>query len=79
VKVSSSTLSRGLHRQASTTWSLRRQPRLPVDAIALGKSGTALLISGTRLSHVWLPPLPSHGTAAARSWQGQTVASAQWW
>jgi hypothetical protein len=74
VKVSSSTVSRGWPRQASTTWSLRRQPRLPVDAIARGASGTALLISGTRLSQVWLPPLPPHVTAAARAWAHGMVA-----
>jgi type IV secretion system protein VirD4 len=74
-KVSSSTVSRGLHRQASTTWSLRRQPLLPVDAIARGKPGTALLISGTRLSHVWLPPLPRNVATAAGAWRGQTVVS----
>jgi type IV secretory pathway TraG/TraD family ATPase VirD4 len=65
VKVSSSTVSRGRHRQASTTWSLRRQPRLPVDAIARGRPGTALLISGSWLSQVWLPPLPQHITSTA--------------
>jgi type IV secretory pathway TraG/TraD family ATPase VirD4 len=73
VKVSSSTVSRGRRRQSSTTWSLRRQPRLPVDAIARGKPGTALLISGTRLSQVWLPPLPSHVTAGAGAWATSAV------
>jgi type IV secretory pathway TraG/TraD family ATPase VirD4 len=68
VKMSSSTVSRGWHRQASTTWSLRRQPRLPVDAIARGKLGSAILISGTRLSQVWLPLLPSHVGTAVRAW-----------
>jgi type IV secretory pathway TraG/TraD family ATPase VirD4 len=61
VPIRSNTVSHGFRqkRQASTTWSVRRQPRLPVDAIARGKPGTALLISGTWLSQVWLPPLPS--------------------
>jgi type IV secretion system protein VirD4 len=67
VKVSSGTVSRGRHRQVSTSWSLRRQPRLPVDVIARGKPGTALLVSGTRLSQIWLPPLPSHFSAASSS------------
>ena len=58
VNVRSNTVSRGFRqRQSSTTWSVRRQPRLPVDAIARGNPGTALLISGTFLTRVWLPPL----------------------
>ena len=44
--------------QRSTTWSPRRQPRLPVDAVAHGAAGTALLKAGAWLSQVWLPPLP---------------------
>jgi len=28
----------------------------------------ALLISGTRLGQVWLPPLPFHVTLAAQAW-----------
>jgi type IV secretory pathway TraG/TraD family ATPase VirD4 len=69
VPTSSRTVGRVLwQRQATTTWSLRRQPLLPVDAVARGKPGTALLISGTRLGHVWLPPLPSHVTLAAEAW-----------
>ena len=71
VNVRSSTVSRGWgRRQSSTTWSPRRQPRLPVDAIARGVPGTALLISGTRLAQVWLPPLPADVTLAARAWAG---------
>ncbi|MGD0808296.1 MAG: hypothetical protein ABSA91_01095 [Acidimicrobiales bacterium] len=68
MEVSSRTVSRGWHKQASTTWSPRRQPRLPVDVVARGKPGTALLISGTRLSQVWLPPLPAHATDTAPAW-----------
>ena len=45
---------------------LQRQPRLPVDAIARGTPGTALLISGTRLFRVWLPSVPSHVGSAAQ-------------
>jgi type IV secretion system protein VirD4 len=67
VKVSSGTVSRGRHRQTSTTWTLRRQPRLPLDAVARGRQGTALLISGTRLSQVWLPPLPLHVVTSAQA------------
>jgi hypothetical protein len=60
VNLRSSTISRGFRqRQATTTWSVRRQPRLPVDAIARGKPGTALLITSAFLSRVWLPPLPA--------------------
>ena len=47
-----------LRRHASTTWSTRRQPRLPVDAIARGYPGAALLVSGTAMARVWLPQLP---------------------
>ncbi|HMK97423.1 MAG TPA: type IV secretory system conjugative DNA transfer family protein [Acidimicrobiales bacterium] len=69
VPISSKSISEVLwERQATTTWSWRRQPRLPVDAIARGKPGTALLISGTRLGQVWLPPLPSNVTLAAQPW-----------
>ncbi len=61
VNVRSNTVSRGFRqRQSSTTWSVRRQPRLPVDVIARGTPGTALLISGTFLTRVRLPPLPPH-------------------
>lgn len=60
VKIRSSTVSHAFLRgQSSTTWSVRLQPRLPVDAVAHGQAGTALLISGTRLGRVWLPPLPA--------------------
>jgi type IV secretory pathway TraG/TraD family ATPase VirD4 len=66
VRVSSSTITRGLvPKQSSTTWSVRRQPSLPVYAVARGSPGTALLICGTALARVWLPPLPSGVTAAA--------------
>jgi len=59
VTVRSTTVDRGLlPKHASTNWSLRRQPRMPVDAVARGRAGTALLISGTHLVQVWLPPLP---------------------
>jgi type IV secretory pathway TraG/TraD family ATPase VirD4 len=65
VTVRSTTVDRGfLPKHASTNWSLRRQPRLPVDAVARGRAGTALLISGTHLGQVWLPPLPRTETAA---------------
>lgn len=60
VPIRSNTVSRGFRqRQSSTTWSVR-QPRLPVDAIARGTPGAALLISGTYLTRVWLPALPPH-------------------
>jgi type IV secretory pathway TraG/TraD family ATPase VirD4 len=66
VNVRSNTVSRGFRqRQSSTTWSLRRQPRLPVDAIARGRPGTALLISGTFLTRVWLPALPSRSLSGS--------------
>jgi type IV secretory pathway TraG/TraD family ATPase VirD4 len=66
VTVRSNTASRGSRqRQSSTTWSLRRQPRLPVDAIARGRPGAALLISGTFMTRVWLPPLPAHPLSGA--------------
>jgi type IV secretory pathway TraG/TraD family ATPase VirD4 len=59
VTVRSTTVDRGfLPKHATTNWSLRRQPRLPVDTVARGKPDTALLISGTCLSSVWLPPPP---------------------
>jgi type IV secretory pathway TraG/TraD family ATPase VirD4 len=65
VSVRSNSVSRGFRqRQSSTTWSLRRQPRLPVDAIAQARAGTALLISGTFIARVWLPPLPPHAVSA---------------
>jgi type IV secretory pathway TraG/TraD family ATPase VirD4 len=67
VNVSSNTVTRGWHKQASTTWSVRRQPRLPVDFIAQGNAGAALLIRGTRLSQIWLPPLPSYVTTGAEA------------
>jgi type IV secretory pathway TraG/TraD family ATPase VirD4 len=41
--------------QRSTTWTTRRQPRLPPDAIATSPRGTATLIVGTYLSRVVLP------------------------
>ena len=63
VNVRSNTISRGFRqRQSSTTWSVRRQPRLPVDAIARGKPGTALLISGTFLRSL-APTVASAGAA----------------
>jgi type IV secretory pathway TraG/TraD family ATPase VirD4 len=66
VNVRSNTVSRGFRqRQSSTTWSVRRQARLPVDAIARGTPGTALLINGTFLTRVWLPPLPAQAILAA--------------
>lgn len=66
VNVRSDTVSRAVWRkQASTTWSIRRLPRLPVDAIARGKLGTALLVSGTALCQISLPPLPPRLTAAS--------------
>jgi len=59
VDVQVSSVTRGaLPRQASTTWSLRRQPRLPIDAVASGVPGCALLVSGTHLGLVWLPTPP---------------------
>lgn len=78
VRVSSQTVEGVLwRRHVSTTWSLRRQPRLPVDAIAQGKPGTALLISGTRLARVWLPPLPPHVALAARAWSATGTSGRQ--
>ncbi|HXW82113.1 MAG TPA: hypothetical protein VEJ84_21630 [Acidimicrobiales bacterium] len=68
VPISSSTVTRGWPPRASTTWSYRRQPRLPVDVVARGVPGAAVLLSGTRLGQVSLPPLPSHALAAAREW-----------
>jgi hypothetical protein len=42
VRVSSATITRGLFpRQSSTTWSVRRQSMLPVDAVARGRPGAA--------------------------------------
>jgi type IV secretion system protein VirD4 len=65
VNVRSNTISRGFRqRQSNSTWSVRRQPRLPVDVIARGRPGTALLISGTFLTRVWLPSLPHAGSCA---------------
>jgi type IV secretory pathway TraG/TraD family ATPase VirD4 len=70
VRVSSSTITRGLlPKQSSTTWSVRRQPMLPVDAVARGTASAALLISGTHLARVWLPPLPSDVTVVATAWR----------
>jgi type IV secretory pathway TraG/TraD family ATPase VirD4 len=59
VRVRSTTVSNGgfSKKHASTTRSSRRQPRLPVDTVARGTPGTALLISGTGMRQVWLPPL----------------------
>lgn len=58
VRVQSVTVGGGfLDRQTSKTWSLRRQPRLPVDAVAQGAPGTALLLSGTQLYRVSTPAL----------------------
>jgi type IV secretory pathway TraG/TraD family ATPase VirD4 len=67
VMTSSTTVNHGLFskKHASTTWSSRRQPSLPVDAIARGRPGTAVLISGTRLRQVWLPALPTHTDAVS--------------
>ena len=60
VDVRSTSVTHGLsRRQASTTWSTRRQPRLPIDVIAGGRPGTALLVSGTSMARVWLPSLPT--------------------
>ncbi len=46
------------HYKTSTTWTTQRRPRLPIDAIAAGQPGTALLIQGTTLSRVFLMPVP---------------------
>ena len=46
-----------LPKDHSRTYSTRRQPRLPVDAVARFSPGNALLISGTNLSWVRLPPV----------------------
>lgn len=35
--------------KGSTTWTTHRRPRLPVDKLASGTPGTAILISGTHL------------------------------
>jgi len=75
VPVSSSTVTRGWPPRASTTWSYRRQPRLAVDAIAKGVPGTALLMSGTRLGQVFLPPLPAPVLVAAGEWVVQAERS----
>lgn len=60
VRLRSLTVDNGMifRGKSSTTWSLRRQPRLPVDAVANGQAGSGLLISGTRIQRVWLPDLP---------------------
>lgn len=42
------------NRSAGITWTTRRQPRLPIDHIANLTPGTAILISGTKLSRVAL-------------------------
>ena len=39
-------------RQSSTSWTTRRQPRLPEDRIASLPAGTALLVSGTAVGRV---------------------------
>jgi len=60
VNIRSSTVSRGFRqRQSSTSWSVRRQSILAVDAIARGRPGIGLLISGALLTRVWLPALPA--------------------
>ena len=41
----------------TTTWSVRRQARLPVGAVANFPAGNGLLVSGTGLSWVALPPV----------------------
>jgi len=51
VTVRSTTVDRGLlPKHASTNWSLRRQPRMPVDVVARGRAGTALLLVVLTLS-----------------------------
>lgn len=54
IPVRTESTSRGGHRSKSTTWTTRRQPRLPPDAIATGNPGTALLIQGTTLCRIAL-------------------------
>jgi len=66
VTIRSNTVGRGFRqRQSSSTWSVRRQPMLPVNVIARGRPGTGLLISGTFMSRVWLPPFPAHVLSGA--------------
>ena len=54
VPVVSTNTTNTVLRRSSTTWSTRRQPRLPADQIANTPAGTAILINGTRLSRVAL-------------------------
>jgi hypothetical protein len=65
VRIRSTSVHHGLlRRPASTTWSTRRQLRLPVDAIARGTPGAGLLVSGTSMVRVWLPALPRNFASA---------------
>ena len=52
-----------------------RKPRLPVDALARGRPDTAMLINGTWLSRVWLPPLPNNILSDQESFDRQPPPS----
>ena len=54
VPVRTDSTSRGRQASTSTSWTTRRQPRLPADRIASIQVGTALLVSGTRFAWVAL-------------------------
>lgn len=54
IDVPSKSVSRtdDLFPKGSTTWASQRRPRLPVDQVAAGAAGTAILINGTTLCRV---------------------------
>lgn len=54
VPVRSDSTNRGRSWGSSTSWTTRRQTRLPVDAVAAGSPGTALLVAGIELRRVGL-------------------------
>jgi type IV secretory pathway TraG/TraD family ATPase VirD4 len=52
VPVRSESTNRGRNWSSATSWTTRRQPRLPADQVANTGAGSAILISGTLLARV---------------------------
>lgn len=52
VPIRSDSTNRGRNWSSGTSWTTRRQPRLPADQVANIQPGTAILISGTGIARL---------------------------
>jgi type IV secretory pathway TraG/TraD family ATPase VirD4 len=62
IPVASTSRTDQLGSRTTTSWHPQRRPRLPVDTIATGHPGQALLITRTAPRRIWLAPSPTSGS-----------------